>query len=328
MKDKGRKLKALHIRDVLLKHTDSEHAMNACEIIEKLEARGISAERKSVYSDIEALCAEGFLDVVSEGRRSGYKVASREFELAELKMLVDAVQSCRFISTSQCGELISKLSGMSSVYDAGKLSRGVYIYDRENDSDSKVFYKIDAIHEAISEDCVLKFNYTTVTPERKKLVKKNGKSYEVSPFSLIWQEENYYLIAYDHTLSAIRHYRVDRMENVEKLPQKRIGHRAFEEKNLAKYCSTVFEMFGGDEVIVRFRAEKQLAGAVFDRFGYGLTVKLDGDYFEFYAPVVPSVRFFGWVFGFDGALTLLSPENVVDSYIEQIERVRSNQKDN
>ncbi len=321
MKANGRKLKALHIREILLSETDSEHSLNASEIIEKLEKRGIKAERKSIYGDIEALREEGFIDVVSEGSRSGYRVASRDFDIAELKMLVDAVQSCRFISKNQSASLIKKLSSLASVHEARGLSRGVYIYDRTEDTCGNIFYKIDKIHEAISEERALEFVYTEVAPDKSRHEKKDGRAYKISPFSLIWQEENYYLVGFDHGLGAIRHYRVDRMEQILVLDEKRTGAEFFEKVNLASYCKSVFGMFGGDEVSVKFRAENKLAGALFDRFGYSLPVKHDGDSFEFYANVVPSVRFFGWVFGFDGALSILSPKNVVEDYREQIKRV-------
>ncbi len=323
MKTEGRKLKALHIQEILLSETDSEHSLNASEIIERLEKRGISAERKSVYSDIEALCNEGFIDVISDGGRSGYHIASRKFELAELKMLVDAVQSCRFISKKQCASLIKKLSSLASIHEASGLSRGVYIYDRSENTEGNIFYKVDKIHEAISEDRALEFVYTELLPNKTKHKKKNGKAYNISPFSLIWQEENYYLVGFDHDINLIRHYRVDRMERISVLNEKRIGTEAFEKVNLSSYCRSVFGMFGGDVVSVKFRAKNKLSGAVFDRFGYSLPVKYDGDYFEFYASVVPSIRFFGWVFGFDGALTLISPENVVNDYKAQIKRVEN-----
>ncbi len=324
METRKRKLKALHIREILLSETDCEHSLNATEIIEKLKKRGIDAERKSVYSDIEALCSEGFLDIVSDGGRCGYRVASRDFELAELKMLVDAVQSCRFISKKQCASLIRKLSSLVSIHEASNLSRGVYIYDRAEDTVGNIFYRIDKIHEAISENLSLSFIYTEVMPDKSKQEKKNGRPYKISPFSLIWQEENYYLVGYDHEINSIRHYRVDRMERIETLRENRIGIEAFDKVNLASYCRSVFGMFGGEEISVKFRAENKLSGAVFDRFGYSLPVKHDGEHFEFYASVVPSVRFFGWVFGFDGALKLLSPENVVKNYTEQLRRAVDN----
>ncbi len=326
MKTEGRKLKALHIRKILLSETDAEHSLNASDIVERLEKCGVSAERKSIYSYIDALCAEGFLDIVSDGGKSGYRVASREFELAELKMLVDAVQSCRFISKVQCATLIKKLSSLVSIYEASGLSRGVYIYDRAEDTSGNIFYKIDKIHESISQNRALTFVYTEVAPDKSKHKKKDGKPYKISPFSLIWQEENYYLVGFDHEISAIRHYRVDRMEHISVTAEKRTGAEVFKKVNLASYCKSVFGMFGGEEVNVKFRAENKLSGAVFDRFGYSLPVKYDGEHFEFYASVVPSVRFFGWVFGFDGALTLLSPENVVNDYKNQINRVAESVK--
>ncbi len=320
MKKENQRLKALYVKDILLRETDENHSITTKRIIELLEGYGISAERKSVYNDIYALDDAGLIDVMQEeGRSGGFRALSRDFDLAELKMLVDAVQSCRFISNRQCGSLIKKLSRLSSRYEESELSRSVYVYDRE-EKESGVLYLIDVIHKAISENSSITFKYTEITPSKKKVERKNGESYRVSPWSLMWREDNYYLIAFDHDSLGIRHYRVDRMEKIKLTGKARQGKSEFEKISLAKYYGNVFEMFKGKEEIVRFRCENRFAGAMFDRFGMSLNVTECGDCFEFYAPVEISVRFFSWVFGFDGALKILSPESVVSEYKEQLSR--------
>ncbi len=320
MKKENQRLKALYVRDILLRETDENHSVTTKKIIELLEKYGISAERKSVYSDIYALDDAGLIDVMQvEGRSGGFRTLSRDFELAELKMLVDAVQSCRFISKKQCTSLIKKLSKLSSRYEESELSRSVYVYDRE-EKQSGVLYLIDDIHKGISENSSITFKYTELTPSKKKVERRNGESYRVSPWSLMWREDNYYLIAFDHDFRGIRHYRVDRMEKIKLTGEARRGREEFEKISLAKYYGNVFEMFKGREEMVHFRCDNRFAGAMFDRFGMSLNVTEQGDCFEFYAPIEISVRFFSWVFGFDGALQILSPESVVNEYKEQILR--------
>ena len=183
-----------------------------------------------------------------------------------------------------------------------------------------LLYLIDDIHRAVSENSSIEFKYTDLTPSKKRVRRKNGESYRVSPWSLMWREDNYYLIAFDHESMQIRHYRVDRMEDIRLSGEKRLGKEEFEKISLAKYYGNVFEMFKGREEIVRFRCKNAFAGAMLDRFGMSLSITECGDFFEFYAPVEISVRFFSWVFGFDGALQILSPENVVCEYKEQLKR--------
>lgn len=321
MKNENQKLKLLYLKDILMRETDENHSLSAAKLEEMLERLGIKSERKSIYSDINAMSDAGILDVErTKGKSGGFRVLSRDFELAELKMLVDAVQSSRFISGKQCRELIKKLSALTCVYEEKQLSRSVYIYDREEKKHSNVLYSVDALHNAISANSAITFKYTEMTPSKKRVTRKNGESYEVSPWGLIWQDENYYLVAYDHISGEIRHYRVDKMDSIAQTSEKRKGKEEFEAISLADYCSKVFGMFRGKEYNVRFRCKNSLAGAMFDRFGTSLLVEEKGEYFEFYAKVEVSVRFFGWVFGFDGGLEILSPECVLDEYKAQLTR--------
>ncbi len=322
MKSENQKLKILYLVDILSKYTDEDHLLNATQIINKLQKYGVTAERKSIYSDINLLCDADILDIEHVGgRNGGFHVLSRKFELAELKMLVDAVQSSKFISNKQCTELIKKLSQFVSIYDEGKLQRTVYIHDRIQDKDKNALYLIDTIHEAITDNRAIKFQYTDIFPDKKRIKRHDGEFYEISPFALIWRDEFYYLIAYHHKSETIRHFRVDRMDNISILDIPRKGSAEFEKVSLTSYSSNVFEMYKGEEFMVHFRAKNHLAAAMFDRFGTELKTYPCGDKFEFYTPVQISVRFFGWVFGFAGELEILSPENVVNDYKTQITNV-------
>lgn len=322
MKGENQKLKLIYLIEILTKYTDEEHLLNATEIIAKLHSYGIDAERKSVYSDIKLLVDNKILDIEQvSGRYGGFHVLNRKFELAELKLLVDAVQASKFITNKQCAELIKKIADFSSVYDENKLSRSVYIYDRASENSRNTFYAIDTIHTAISENKAISFKYSYMKPDGKREMKHDGTEYNVSPYALLWRDENYYLVAFDHHAKCMRHYRVDRTENIRVTDEIRIGREAFEAVSLSNYSSNVFEMFGGDEYIVHFECDSSLAGAMFDRFGSSLRTSPKGDKFEFYAPIQESVRFYGWVFGFEGKLKILSPQHIVDGYLNQIKKV-------
>lgn len=322
MKGEKQKLKVVYLIEILTKYTDEEHLLNATQIIEKLKAYGVEAERKSIYSDIQLLCDNNILDVEQiPGRYGGFHVLSRKFELPELKMLVDAVQSSKFITNKKCAELIKKISDFASVYDENKLSRSVYIYDRVSSNDKNALYAIDAIHSAISSNRAISFQYTYMTPDKVSVKKKDGLVYTVSPYALLWRDENYYLVAYHHDSGSIRHYRVDKIESITELDEVRLGKEEFEKISLSNYSSNVFEMFGGKEYMVHFECDNELAGAMFDRFGTSLLTIPKKKTFEFYAPIQTSVRFYGWVFGFEGKLKILEPQAVVDGYREQLENV-------
>lgn len=324
MKTENQKLRIIYLIEILTKYTDEKHYLNATQIMGKLKEYGIDAERKTVYADINALEENNILDIDRMGgRNGGFRVLNRNFELAELKMLVDAVQASKFISNKQCTGLIKKISEFANVYDEKKLSRSVYVYDRISDTSKNAYYMIDSIHEAISENRSITFQYIQISPQKKREKRHDGKMYSVSPFALIWRDEFYYLIAYDHEHTCIRHYRVDKMENISIDDTPRLGKNVFEKLSLSSYSSNVFEMFGGKEYNVHFSCKNELAGAMIDRFGSDITFYNKGDHFEFYAPVQTSVRFFGWVFGFNGELTILSPENVVNEYKLQLENVKN-----
>ena len=323
MKTENQKLRILYLIEILTKYTDEDHILNSTQIIDKLKTiYGLDVERKTIYSDINNLIDAEVLDIEQVGgRKGGFHVLSRKFELAELKMLVDAVQASKFITKKQCSSLIKKISDFSSSYDEKKLSRSVHIYDRASDKSKNAYYMIDSIHSAISENRSITFQYTEMTPSKKRVKKHGGELYHISPYALLWRDENYYLLGYHHDSGSFRHYRVDKMENVSVTDTPRLGGKEFEDISLNKYSSNVFEMFGGEEYIVHFSCENSLAGAMFDRFGTDLQIYEKGDRFEFYASVQISVRFFGWVFGFNGGLKILSPENVVAEYKKQLDNV-------
>ena len=314
-KSSGQKLKLMRARDILLENTDQDHAITVAEIISQLSDYGITAERKSIYEDIEELRSYGMDIEVSRGRSGGYYVASREFELPELKVLVDAVQASKFISTGKSRELIGKLSAMTSRFERTKLSRQVHSFERVKSMNKSIYYTTDYIHTAISENRRIAFSYFKLNGKKEKVYRNEGKRYEVSPWLLIWNDENYYLAAYDAASGIIKHYRVDKMERVSVLDLPREGEDVFKASDISMYSTGVFDMFGGKTESVTIECTEDMAGAVLDRFGTDITILSGGSLgYSAYVRVQISPRFFGWVAGFGDKMKISSPAHAVDEF--------------
>ena len=318
-KKSKQKLKLIRVRDILLENTDNDHSITVAEILERLSEYGIEAERKSIYEDIEELRMYGMDIEISRGRSGGYYVASREFELPELKVLVDAVQASKFITTAKSRELIKKLSAMTSRYERTKLSRQVHIYERVKSMNKSVYYTTDFIHTAISENRKIAFSYFKFNSKKEKIYRRDGRRYEVSPWLLIWNDENYYLAAYDPADGIIKHFRVDKMERVAIVDEPREGEELFKESDISMYSTGVFDMFGGKTESVTLECAESMAGAIIDRFGSDVTMTPGGALdFRAYVKVQISPRFFGWVMGFGDKMKIASPERAVNEFKDML----------
>ncbi len=314
-KSEGQKLKLLYIVKMLEEYSDENHPLSTAEIIKRLDALGIHSERKSIYDDIAKLCDFGY-DIIQIHSRlgGGYYLADREFELPELKLLVDAVQSSRFITTKKSRELIKKLENKVSKYDAGKLQRQVYVAGRIKTENESIYYNIDNIHRAIQENKQIQFNYLDWNLKKEMILRPNGQK-NVSPWALIWREENYYLAAYDGEDRMIKHYRVDKMGQVAVLETGREGIEKFSEIDLASYTNQTFGMYGGEEEIVTLQFPNRLVGVVLDRFGKEVDIRPIADNtFRVRAKVAVSGQFFGWLSGIGKEAVIVSPESVKTRY--------------
>lgn len=315
-KSQMQKAKLLYILDMLKEYTDEEHALTTKEIIEKLAANGIHADRKTIYADMEELINYGY-DIVGRDSRNGggYYLAGREFELAELKLLVDAVQATRFITQKKSRELIHKLETLTSRHEAIQLQRQVYVAGRSKAENEGIYYTVDAIHRAIQTDCKISFQYLSWTTDKKLKPRKNGQAYVVSPWALLWQEENYYLAAYDSEAEAIRHYRVDKMGKAQVLLEKREGKDVFKTLDVARYSSQTFGMFGGEKKQVTLRMKKELAGVLLDRFGRDIPIRTQTEeFFTVRLTVNVSQQFYGWLAGLGKDVEIVSPDEVREEY--------------
>ncbi len=316
----GQKAKILYLMDYLLRSTDEEHPTTIRRLAEHLESLGISAERKSLYDDLETLREFG-LDILKtgNGRDSAYYVASRDFELPELKLLVDSVQSSKFITQRKTGELIRKLEKLASVHEAQALQRQVFVQNRIKTMNESVYYNVDAIHAGISQNKQIRFKYFDLTVDKQRSYRRDGAFYTVSPYALNWDAENYYLVAFDAGAGAIRHYRVDRMANIVTTDAPRDGQEVYSALDMAAYTKAVFGMFAGQPQNVRMRFENTLVGPVLDRLGPDAMLIPDGDgHFTVSAQIVVSSQFFAWLFGFGTRAQILAPEAVAGQYREAL----------
>lgn len=321
------KMKILLVMRELLEKTDEKHPLSTSELVSMLERNGISAERKSVYHDIETLKKFG-MDI--ENRReqpSGYYVASRDFEFPELKLLVDAVQCARFITRKKSEELIRKLETLASKEEARQLQRQVFVLNRIKTKNENIYYSVDQIHTAISQNAKIRFQYYEWTVSKKMHLRRDGMFYEISPWALTWDDENYYLIGYDDLGKMIKHYRVDKMLNLQIMKVPREGRELFAKFDLASYSQRVFGMFGGTEEVVRLLCRNELIGVMLDRFGREVPVCPAGDsHFSISVRVNVSQHFFGWLFALGTGVRIEGPDRVVEQFTAHLQAIRQNYK--
>lgn len=316
------KLRMLYIMKLLLEKTDESHVMSASDIGKELGKYGMSADRKTIYSDIETLNEFGIDILQAKGTNGGYYIGSREFELPELKLLVDAVQASKFISRKKSEELIRKLEGLASEYDAGQLQRNVFIYNRPKTGNETIYYNVDQIHTAILENKQIRFQYAEWTVEKKLRPKKGGALYVVSPWALTWDNENYYLIAYEETADCIKHYRVDKMRKISEAKKERVGKDIFQNFDLAEFAKKTFSMYGGRDEKVVLRCGNELIGVVLDRFGTDIMIVPEAEgYFKAYILAAVSPQFFGWVTGIGDRMQIEGPLSVRKEYKEYLTRI-------
>ena len=287
------KLRTLRLMEILLERTDDTHMLNASELCTILDQEyGISTDRRTIYTEMEILDKFGLNIHQKKGKNPGYYIGARDFELPELKLLVDAVQSSKFITEKKSKELITKLEKLCCRTDAAMLSKYVFIVNRSKTENETVYYNVDYIHTAIYEN--------------KEI-------------------ENYYLVAYDAEAGIIKHYRVDKMQNTEILETDRKGEESFRNFDLAAFAKKTFGMYGGVDAEVTLECKNELAGVIIDRFGHDVWLIPQGEnYFKTRVLVSVSPQFFGWVTGIGAGMKIIGPENVKQQYKEYMLEVLQN----
>ena len=317
--------KLLRLMQIFLQETDEDHGITMAEILSLLESYGIHAERKSIYENIETLNQCG-MDILAEkkGHQSYYYLASREFETAELRLLADAVASSRFITAKKSDQLLQKLSALSSRYQGGQLKRSVHVTSRIKNMNETIFYLVDDLNRAIRENRAVTFRYHEWVYQQGRLVRRprhDGALYEVSPWQLLWEDEYYYLIAFDHKSQSIHHYRVDRMGDIQIADQPRQGQEEFKSIRMEDYTARVFGMFGGKSQMVTLSFPDHLLDAMIDRFGKELNLqRIAEGRLQIRAEVIPSMHFFGWLFSLGEQVRLEGPAELKEEYLAALKR--------
>ncbi|MBQ9248849.1 MAG: WYL domain-containing protein [Oscillospiraceae bacterium] len=321
-KSPNQKLKLLYLLQYLNRQSDERHPVTVAQMIEELERHGITAERKSIYDDLEALRLFG-VDVVQKRDKSvSYYIGQRDFELPELKLLVDSIQSSKFVTQRKTLGLIRKLEALTSVHEGQLLERQVFVRNRVKSMNESVYYNVDEISDAINRERAIRFRYFEFTLEKERQFRRKGAFYRVSPFALLWDDENYYMLAWDNEEGLLKHFRVDKMTQITALDEPRQGREAFQAVDMSAYSQKVFGMFTGEEHRVRLRFARHLVGAVIDRFGKDVMVVPDGEeHFTVTVEVAVSPQFFAWVFGFGGEAEILAPESVRQRMAQQAAQI-------
>ena len=331
-KGQNQKSKLLHLARILNRQTDQEHPMSLQRMMDLLQAQGVEVrDRKSLYDDLETLRVFGMdIEMQRDGRSVGYYVASRPCELPELKLLVDAVQSSRFITRKKTDQLISKVESLASVHQARQLQRQVFVTRRIKAMNESIYYTVDALHEAIDSGKQIRFHYFEWALGRgrervEKRLRKDGAWYQVSPWWLIWDNENYYLVAYDSQSRDVRHYRVDKMQDISLVDALREGGDLLSRFDPGAYAGSLFGMYHGDLETVKLRFDNALIGVVADRFGREVFLSPDGEnHFTVSAKVAVSPQFLAWVFSFGSQAEIVAPETVRQQFLHLMEQSKEN----
>lgn len=319
----NQKMKLLYLMQIMLEQTDDEHGLRLEDIVRELEKYGVEAERKSLYSDFEALRVFG-VDINKErkGRTTYYYVGERDIEVAELRLLVDAVQSSKFITEKKSRQLIKKLEHLVSKYDAKKLDRQVYVHGRIKTMNESIYYNVDKIHSAISNDVQISFQYYRWNVNKEVELRHDGRRYVISPWGLIWDHENYYMVGYDGDADIVKHFRVDKMIQIEMLEEKREGKHSFQDGDIVLYGGKHFGMYAGEEQVVSLHCKNYLAGVMIDRFGRDIKMRpLDQEHFQVDVEVAVSNNFFGWLLGLGDGVKLVGPDEVLEALRAEVQRI-------
>ena len=319
----NQKLKMLYLCKILSEETDQEHGLTAQEIIDKLDAYGVNEDRKTLYRDLAELDRFG-MEILSRqtGRTVLYHLNDRVFELPELKLLVDSVQASRFITEKKSRMLIRKLESLVSVHEAKHLHRQVLISGRVKTMNESIYYNVDKLHEAINSGKQIRFQYGQWNVQKKMELRHGGVWYQVSPWCLMWDDENYYLVAYDLEDRKIKHYRVDKMLHLSLTRYPREGKAAFRQFDAAKYTKQVFGMFGGDVMRVSLEGRNEMAGVLIDRFGTDILIHpKDDKHFTASVDVAVSRHFLAWIIALGEGIRITGPETLVDQIKAEAKRL-------
>lgn len=315
----NQKLKLYYLSRIMLEKTDDDHSLTMPQIMAELEKYDVTAERKSIYTDFQDLNDKLGMEIIKEqiGRETFYHVGARDFELAEVKILIDAIQSSKFITETKSRELITKIKKLVSEHQAKQLQRQVFINDRVKNMNESVYYNVDDVYTAINENKKIRFKYYKWSMEKKLVPRHNGDWFVVSPWALTWDDENYYLVAFDDLDHKIKHYRVDKMMHISLDEEKREGKEVFMNFDMAAYSKATFGMYSGKKTKVYIQFPNSMCGVFIDQFGKDISFrKVDDDHSFVAVDVAVSPQFFGWIFSLGKDVKVTGPDEVVEQMRE------------
>lgn len=309
--------KLLHILMLLYERADDERGITLAQILAHLESQGITAERKSIYRDLRTLTECGIEIEKNSQKPVEYCLMNRPFDIAELRLLADAVQSANFISETMTDHLLRKIEKLTSTRSAGILKRQVHFAGRVKTLNEHVHYATATIQEAIHEGLRIHFKYIDYDLSKGIQPRRGGSAYEVSPYALVWNDDNYYLIGFYERRSQTSVFRVDRMKTVDKtdIPSAPTPPGF----SLSDFIETKFGMFGGERVSLDLRFTNDLINPVLDRFGMKTPIIRDGDD-RFIAHVEASISpvFYSWLFQFGNRAQIIKPKRISKDYADYL----------
>lgn len=326
-KSSNQKLKLFYLLRILYEKSNEVNRLSANDLIKELSFYDVSAERKSIYADLEALRSLGHDVCSGDDNIRGNYLGERYFQLSEVKMLIDVIQASNFISEKKSLELIEKLGHFVSEYDRKSLRRQIVLANRIKSSNEAVYYSIDNIHRAIDEKKKVRFKYYNIDIQKKKVYRNNGEYYIVNPIALMWDDEKYYLVAYDDKDEKLKNYRVDKMDSVAVFDEKMSGSASKVHFDAAECSRQSFNMFSGEIKEVTLTASNSASSIIYDRFGTDVfVIPNDGDSFNITVNVAVSPQFYSWIFGVSEFVQIKAPEDVVSEYTKMCERVLKQNK--
>ena len=307
----------------LYENTDEEHPVSTAQLVNIFLAEDAHAKRKTVKDDIDILVAQGFDIVTVRSRNHSFFLGNRKFELPEIKLLIDAVSSSRFINAEKSETLISKLTGMMSRHQAEKISRNLYTAAPVKADNKQIYYIVDAINTAINEEKKVSFQYFEYNGKKEKCLRHDGAEYSVSPYALIFDDNHYYMCGHSDDRQMIVNYRVDRMCNTRMTEETAVPLP--DGFNMDEYVRKQFHMFAGDEAEVVLECQDDMMKYIIDQFGEDVeTWKVSANTFRAKVSVADSPTFYGWVFPFEGKIRIAAPDEIRDKYMARVRAAGNN----
>lgn len=316
--EKAHKIKLLKLWEILKRETDSEHRLSTRELLDKLAGEGIECDRRTLYDDIKVLNEYGYEIMQDRSRANLYYVEDRNFDIPELKILIDSVEASSFITKKKSRELISKIASLGGSHRAELLKKYSIEYNTKKHNNENIYYSVMAIGEAIDKKRKIRFQYYDTDVLKNKVLRKDGNYYIVNPCCMVYDNNNYYLVCYDDKHRQLSHYRIDRMLNAEVCTDKIDNYPNLKNSDIRNHINQLFGMYTGEKTKVKIRADNSLVDVVQDKFGDVNSFKYDNDNFVFYADVQLSPMFYSWCFSLGSKIAIIEPASAVESYRERL----------